>query len=293
MLKNIAVLITCFNRKEQTLICLTNLFNAAKELKDQVRIKVFLTDDASTDGTSEFVQNSFPDVKILKGNGKLFWTRGMLKSWDEALKYNFDSYLLLNDDTKVFNSVFRELIDMEEYSMNKFGKKGIYIGSTLDESSNKLSYGGAILTNKFLFYYTHLSPNGTYQECTLGNGNIMLVSSDVIKEIGLLSNKYNHGVADYAYTLMATRHNIPVFVAKNYCGSCSPNNKNKFEIFRKLGFIGRIKFLFNPIGFAFKDNLIFMFDFFPFRLPLVLLGAAIKVISPLTYLKLNKRTSNS
>jgi len=50
----IAVLITVFNRKEKTLSCLKSLFN--QKLDKKITLKVFLTDDNSSDGTADAVK---------------------------------------------------------------------------------------------------------------------------------------------------------------------------------------------------------------------------------------------
>lgn len=56
---HIAVIITCHNRKEKTLHCLTNLFEAKKAYgHNEVRLAVFLTDDGCTDGTAEAVDQA-------------------------------------------------------------------------------------------------------------------------------------------------------------------------------------------------------------------------------------------
>jgi GT2 family glycosyltransferase len=78
-----AVLITCHNRKPKTLACLAALFN--QELSPEVTIDVYLVDDGSTDGTAEAVHQAYPQVKILQGDGSLFWNRGMRKAFAEAL----------------------------------------------------------------------------------------------------------------------------------------------------------------------------------------------------------------
>ena len=72
-----AVLLTVFNRKEKTLKCLSRLF--AQLPVEDLQIDVFLTDDGCTDGTAEAVENLFPSVHTLKGNGDLYWNRGC--SW--------------------------------------------------------------------------------------------------------------------------------------------------------------------------------------------------------------------
>lgn len=84
----IAALLTCFNRKEKTLQCLKSLFQVLPGCI------VFLVDDASTDGTSDAVKQLFPEVHIIRGDGNLFWSRGMFTAWKEAVKGNYN-YLLV------------------------------------------------------------------------------------------------------------------------------------------------------------------------------------------------------
>ena len=62
MIKSIAVLITCHNRREKTLKCLQSLyFNI---LSKNYVIEIFLVDDGSTDGTANAVFKKFPLVNI-------------------------------------------------------------------------------------------------------------------------------------------------------------------------------------------------------------------------------------
>ena len=150
---NIAILLTCFNRKAKTLAALNTLKEAIKIVEQNCKITVYLTDDGSTDGTSEAVALNFPEVKILPGTGTMYWAGGMRNSWSEALKGNYDGYLLLNDDTELFNNVFKVLIETHEYCLSNYKKGGIYIGSTQDKKTSKLSYGGNIFTNRNKEYH--------------------------------------------------------------------------------------------------------------------------------------------
>src|SRR5690606_4621218 len=92
------VLLTCFNRREKTIQSLGALFASIKDVPD-ICIEIFLVDDGSTDDTAYTVERSFPSVKLIYGNGKLFWNRGMIKAWKQASQHDFDFYLWLNDDT--------------------------------------------------------------------------------------------------------------------------------------------------------------------------------------------------
>ncbi|MHC5831198.1 MAG: glycosyltransferase family 2 protein, partial [Nostoc sp.] len=75
----LAVIMTCFNRRETTLICLRALAQQTKSFD------VYLTDDGSSDGTSKAVKVFYPQVQILQGNGNLFWVGGMRLAFAEAM----------------------------------------------------------------------------------------------------------------------------------------------------------------------------------------------------------------
>lgn len=287
MIKSVAVLLTCHNRKNKTISCLYNLFDAYKTARNYFDISVYLTDDGSVDGTDEEIKKLFPEVKILKGSGNMFWAGGMRNSWKEALKCNYDAYLLLNDDTNVSYNLFEELKICHEYSIIKYNSSGIYIGSTHD-GENNFTYGGSVVTSKFLNTYRRLVPNGKIEECDLGNGNIMLVTKDVVKKIGIFSEDYTHAIADYDYTLTAIKNNIPVLVTANYCGVCSNDNQFHYNKFNKLSFKDRKEYLYHPTGLAFSDQVKFMKKFYPYRLPLIYIGAFVKLFFPNLYFEINK-----
>jgi len=283
-MKTVAVLLTCFNRKEKTLLALKLVFEALELVKNQIELSVYLTDDGSTDGTSDAVKLNFPSVHILQGNGELYWAGGMSNSWNFALKANYDFYLLLNDDTNTYDTFFKELLETHEYCLSKYGHGGIYIGSTIDGLTNKLSYGGYIFTNRFLAKYKTVVPNQkTPQNCELGNANIQLVHKDVVEKIGILSKGFRHGLADFDYTIKAKKANIPVLITPNILGVCTNDHTDPYESFHLLPLNERIKKLYNPIGLDFKSNLQYMRRNFIYRLPLVYLIGWFKVLFPKFY----------
>ena len=80
-MKHIAVLLTVHNRKEKTLRCLHDLF--VQESVEGYTIDVWLTDDGCTDGTPEVIVQRWADVHIVKGDGNLYWNRGMYTAWQK------------------------------------------------------------------------------------------------------------------------------------------------------------------------------------------------------------------
>ncbi|MFS4418798.1 glycosyltransferase family 2 protein [Maribacter sp. 2307ULW6-5] len=286
---HIAVLLTCFNRREKTLKALSHLFAAQEKEKDQIALNVYLTDDGCSDGTAEAVAKMYPETKILQGTGDLYWAGGMRNSWQEALKGDHDAYLLLNDDTNMFANTFTDFLSTHKYCLKEFKKGGIYCGATLDGETQNYSYGGHVFTNKFLARYIKVVPNGVNpQSCELGNANIMWVSKNVVDTIGILSDEFVHGLADFDYTLMAKKKNLPVLLAPHYLGNCSNDHTNPYIKFPSLSFKERLKMLYSPLSLDFKSNLAYNRRNFPLRLPIVFLVGYLKVLFPSLYVKRHK-----
>lgn len=285
----IAALLTCHNRKDKTLRCLKHLYDAKKEYKKDLILNVYLTDDGSTDGTSDAVKKAFPEITILHGDGSLFWAKGMNNSWEYALKKSYDGYLLINDDTFVNSSLFNQIEKTGTLCTQKFNSEGVFVGTTIDEETKEITYGGSVITNKFLYKFSRLTPNGDVQSCDLGNANIMYVGQKVAKKIGPLSKGYAHGIADYDYTLKAVKNDIPVLIMPEYNGICEYDHKDLYHGFTSKNLKERIAYLFNPRGLDFKSRLLYMRRFFPYRYPLYYVIGWIKVIFPKFYLNMSSK----
>src|SRR5690348_12096667 len=98
----IAVILTTFNRKKKTITCLENL--GRQSLPDNITLDLYITDDASSDGTPEAILEHFPKAHLYHGSGSLYWAGGMRNSWRKALQSRPDFYLLLNDDTVLYDN---------------------------------------------------------------------------------------------------------------------------------------------------------------------------------------------
>ena len=108
-MKRVAVLMSVHNRRETTLRCLQLLSQQQYDIS-RFSVDVFMTNDGCTDGTEVAVQEKFPDVHIIQGDGNLYWNRGMIAAWSEAAKEDIDYYLWLNDDTLLYSNAVYELL---------------------------------------------------------------------------------------------------------------------------------------------------------------------------------------
>ena len=234
----IAVLMTVFNRKEVTIRCLRSLFAALNKIKC-CEVEIFLTDDKSTDGTSDAVKCAFPQVNIINGNGRLYWNRGMLLAWNfAATKNDFDFYIWLNDDTILFDSAILSLID----SSSVVGHSAIISGAFRSEAVDTPTYGG-VQGDRIL------TPNGELQEFELLNGNLTLIPRDVYNTVGMLDSTFLHGVGDYDYGLRAGKLGIKLYLAPVYVGYCERHDTLRPKCYdHRYSLLTRFKFLYSPLG---------------------------------------------
>ena len=288
----IAVLITVFNRKNKTLRCLKSLEIALSSFSGKVAVKVFLTDDGSTDGTSEAVlSESFSfDIKILSGTGTLYWNGGMINSWKAAIaEGGWDGYLWLNNDTEVLPSFWEDVLSADDYSRETYGKRGIYVGSTKDAETGALTYGGFIYTNKWTLKDKMLYPdNRSFQPCEAAHGNITFVSSDVVNCQGIFCEKYIHGGTDHDYSYLAHKAGFPVLVLPHFSGVCENDHlKDGGRLdFTKYSMKERFSALRSPLGLNLHNSLLFSKRCFPWRYPIVLATGYLRVLFPRAYLSL-------
>lgn len=253
---DIAVILTCFNRKAKTIACLEGLYSAQKAYSDaEISLSVYLTDDGCTDGTSQAVRDTFKDkdINIMQGDGNMYWAGGMRFAWKEALKKKdkWDFYLLLNDDTTPMDNMFHELLNAHTYSLQTFGKPGVYSGVTCDiENPNVITYGGAVWVNRFLGTDRRVLPLGIPQIVDKTNANILMVAKAVTEKIGIFYKGYIHGAADYDYSIQAKKHGFTAFITANVCGKCERDHRNwsdERNKILKMNSVERKKYFSNPL----------------------------------------------
>lgn len=281
----IAVLLSSFNRREKTLNCLKQVFS--QNIPEQVSLEVFLTDDASVDGTAAAVKKHYPQVRLLAGSGELYWAGGMRNSWTMATHSQPNYFLLLNDDTYLFVEAIKKLIESHQSFYRENSIHCICVGSTQDPKSGTISYGGRKLFSKYRPNCYLVNPGRRYSECDLGNANIMLVPSEIVENIGILSEDYTHAIADFDYTLRAKKAGFAVIVSPGVFGYCTNDHQN---IWKKgdANLFERIQTLYSIKGLAYTEYLRYIRRHFPVHLPLSVIKLWSKALFPKLYYTLKK-----
>ena len=225
----IAVLLTCHNRKDKTVRCIQSLLSANNAYISKgngtLELTVYLTDDGCTDGTTEAVRELVDDGKliIVQADGNAFWAGGMRLAWNAAVNSNksFGFYLLLNDDTILLENVFTQLMNTDEYSIRNYGKQGVYTAFVGEpDNPQNITYGAKEYVKSWIKGAVDLLPSGVPQLCNMPNANILLVSKSVVNTIGILDRIYMHGAADWDYGMKARSAGFPVLTTSCVCGIC-------------------------------------------------------------------------
>lgn len=200
---SIAVLIPVFNNLQYTKKALVDLHVNIKKL--ETKIYTIVIDDGSTDGTSEWVSNNYPNVYLLKGNGSLWWSGGVNLGAKYALQQLNVTYILLwNNDIQVQNDFFVNLEKLIKDDVQYLIGSKIYF----KVPHNTLWSMGGIFNprtgERRMIGYLELD-NEKYEkvlEVDWLTGMGTLVHKKVIEKIGFWDEKsfpQYHGDADFTY----------------------------------------------------------------------------------------------
>jgi GT2 family glycosyltransferase len=108
--QKVSIVIPVYNRRETTLRCL-------KTLREQGVFdwaQIWVVDDGSSDGTSEAIQEAHAEMKILRGDGSLWWSRAICLGMEAAMSAGADFVVWLNDDCTPRPGALSQLVKVSE-----------------------------------------------------------------------------------------------------------------------------------------------------------------------------------
>jgi len=185
-------------------------------------MSVCLTDDGSTDGTSEAVRAEFPDTRILRGSGALFWSGGMRRAMEDAMALSPDYYLWLNDDVRLVPDAIERMIQTSRSERQIGRREPIVVGSTVDPTTGKVTYGGRARLHRFRpLQFALIEPRAIPVRCETMNANCVLLPADVVSHVGNLDPAFVHAMGDLDYGFRATQAGYELLVCPGFVGQCS------------------------------------------------------------------------
>jgi GT2 family glycosyltransferase len=132
----VSIVIPIHNGIDYTMECLDSL----KKI-EYPNYEIIIVDDGSTDESKEIISQKYPGVKILKGNGNLWWSGSMNLGIKEALDHGAEYILALNNDNVVSKDFLNVLIQYaDEHPKSIVGSKVYFIDQLL-----KIRYAGGYI----------------------------------------------------------------------------------------------------------------------------------------------------
>ena len=193
-----AIIIPVHNRREVTLRCLAGL----EETGVLTWSQVIVVDDGSTDGTGDAIRTRFPSVRLLPGDGNLWWGGAIRLGMDAAVQSGADVLAWLNDDCQPDPGTLRLLVD----HATRTG--GLAAGWAVTPSGGQ--YGAFRKTWRGLRPVEIPAPGGVLA-CDAAAGNCVVIPRAVVAAIGLPdAARLPHALLDVDYTLTATRRGFPL-----------------------------------------------------------------------------------
>jgi GT2 family glycosyltransferase len=190
-----------------------------------IDLRVFVVDDASSDGTADAVRREFPDVEVVEGDGSLHYAGGTNLGIEAARSFNPDFYLMMNDDAVFHEQFLRRMIltalDNERSVVGALlllwdqPHKVFQVGQTWHALS-----GGWIIPEDLTAFNVGNEPFEV--ECLVGN--CTLVPAAAVEQCGTMDAKrFPHGWGDAQYFMRLRKAGWRLLVDPKARVWCEPN----------------------------------------------------------------------
>jgi glycosyltransferase involved in cell wall biosynthesis len=201
------ILIPVHNRRELTLGGLQRLYQNG----DLEHYTVVVVDDGSTDGTEAAIQAKFPTVKLLRGDGHLWWTGAICKGMEYAISQKAEYLIWLNDDCRLSPGTLEGLVQFCRQHPNAIvGAQGVK-----QDIPTMLAFGGKRKT--WQGFRMMSIPQGEIQPCDLLSGNLVCLPRTVIDKIGYPDTHWTpHYGGDALYLVRARNAGFDLWADARY-----------------------------------------------------------------------------
>ncbi len=242
----VSIVLPIFNGLNYTKNCLESIHSLTKNIDpDSVNFIVIVVDDASTDGSYEWINEHYPKVVLLRGNGELWWSGGINLGVRHAIdNLRTDFILWWNNDIIPDVDYFVNLVVL----LNTISPDTI-IGSKIFLSQNNeivWSMGGIFnpITGYKNMIGTNMQDNDQLQkniECDWLTGMGTITPASVYNKIGMVDEKtfpQYHGDSDFTYRAKKNGYKLivsPLLKIYNDTGNSGLiHDDNMSNLFRSL-----------------------------------------------------------
>jgi GT2 family glycosyltransferase len=197
----ISIIILNWNAKEMTKECLNSIKN--QSFKDYETI---LVDNASTDGSSEYLKKRFPEINLIKNKENYGYAKGN----NIGIKKARGNYILILNNDIVLDKTFLKELDKNKNKADILGTKNYFydkpkiiwaIGSKL----NKFTMRANLVANK-------LKDSKEIDKMKINHavGSAMLVNKKVFEKVGYLNENYFAYFEETEFQLRAQEYGFKI-----------------------------------------------------------------------------------
>lgn len=200
-MSNVFILIPVHNRRDTTLRGLKQIYQDPT-VQQWPGLHVVVIDDGSTDGTAKAIQQTFPMVEILSGDGSLWWTGAMRQGMEYAVQQGCDAVIWLNDDCPPTTGSLAAMHQTSQQQGNAIIGAACYIAET-----HTLKPTGAKGRVRIAAYPGDLLPVDEM------SGHCVYIPRVVMDTIGFPNIcRFPHYHGDSSYSLRATRSGFRAYL---------------------------------------------------------------------------------
>jgi GT2 family glycosyltransferase len=269
-INKLTVIIPTYNRKNYLSRLLAQLQH---QVLSNVEMSIIAVVDGSSDGTLERLESEFPEVSIVHGNGRWWWTKSINEGCKLALKTQSQAVLLMNDDTEIDARYVETLLNHAEQQPDAI------IGSLniTRTKPHKIYFSGvkyiAWWKAKSVRYHHIFAPYDNHltglHPSILLMGRGMLIPASVFERIGFFDEKsFPQYKADLDFVLTAHENNIKTFISWDAIVYSHLELTGKGVTYKKQSFFTFLKSFFQENSMT---NLVHSFRYYRKHCPFYLL----------------------
>ncbi|MFA6216008.1 MAG: glycosyltransferase family 2 protein [Patescibacteria group bacterium] len=185
--KKVLIVISVYNGADYLGDCLSSL---AKITHPKDSFEILVIDDASTDGSAEYLKNNWAEIKLIVNEKNIGFAAGNNLGMQYAISNGFDYAYLLNQDTAVEPDFLEKAVAVGETD-SKIG--AVQSKLLLYQDKGKInSIGNEIHYLGFAFAGGHQSPDEemAVKEITYPSGASVLLKTSALKAVGLFNEEF-------------------------------------------------------------------------------------------------------
>ncbi len=249
MSDSVIVLMTCHNRRQKSVECLSSLLemgeadchpdspqkqpenssamgSETENHNGPIRVSFLIVDDGSSDQTAQALEETARSrqvpVWIIHGDGNLFWAGGMRLGMKKLLRQarsgsRFSYVLMVNDDVSFYPGALSRMIARSKL------KGGAVISGATEDEEGKLSYGGIVYEGRGVSNRPVEIKEADITPLHAANCNCLLLPCEAFMAAGAFDESYAHSMADYDYSFQLRRLGYEIYLTDFIVGRCTDN----------------------------------------------------------------------